>query len=171
MNNNNILRDEVILVANGVTESGHQAFIDKLRQQNSKELIRKLRELSADPDPVVRWKVADILLDLDFSGNLNEVLDVMINDPSEIVRGGICYRLRELPDLRSIQPLISVLQNDVSGTNRFWAADALGAIGSLKAIPALEYARDFDAGTDDEGRPISLPARRAIAEILSRNNH
>ena len=163
------IRDELLRMGNGESSSSErQIFIEKIRRMNLDSLTRELTAFLNDPDLGVQWEALNQLLDLDFPAHVDAAIK-MLKSESELIRGAICYKLRAMPDKRTLEALTDVLLNDSSGTNRFWAADALGSIGDLKALSSLERARDYDVGTDYEGRPISLSARMAVEEILSRN--
>lgn len=48
---------------------------------------------------------------------------------------------------------------------RWCAADGLGDLGDMRAIPALEWARDHDEAIDEFGESVRHHASQAIEKI------
>lgn len=83
-------------------------------------------------------------------------------------RAAIGEDLTLFPDARSTPPLINVLLHDPDPDLRYVAADSLGAIGTVAALDALEYAASHDDGEDYEMRRVADMAREAIIRIRTR---
>jgi hypothetical protein len=75
----------------------------------------------------------------------------------------------EFPDKCAVLKLCEIILNDDEPNVRYDAAEALTAIGDETAIPALEYVKEHDVGTDYEGRPVSDMAECTIQGIYKRS--
>jgi HEAT repeat protein len=72
--------------------------------------------------------------------------------------------LGKLRDQRALEPLLLALK-DENEVVRIAAADALGDLGDVHALSALEWARDHDAGCDEFGYTVCDTAEEAIVRI------
>ncbi len=86
-------------------------------------------------------------------------------------------RLPDIPQFRQNQVrnvgldlMVKLLLNDSDSDVRYQAAFFLGRIGDDRALPALEWAAQYDQGQDYEGDLVSARAKWALQEILSRKS-
>src|SRR5512135_3200201 len=108
-------------------------------KQDIRGLIRLLDHQKSD----ARWRAADAL------GTLGEVacdpLIRVLGFPRVHVRIGVIEALGEIKSPRSVEPLVHTLLTDQVSEVRWVAALALGEIGDIRAIPALQASlRDKD---------------------------
>lgn len=149
-------------------ERGERAHAISVLQSLDKEsTIESLLNLLRDADGDVRCDAAEALMRIDSKLGTEAVLPLLA-DPDADVRWHTCGLLYDFGDERAAQRLIEVLRNDPEGYVRFFAADALGKIGDLLAVPSLRHATQFDTGQDHEGRRVSEAAKEAIESILAR---
>ena len=119
--------------------------------------------LLADEDPDIRWCAADLLLDINPQAHLTHVAGLLLTDPDQYIRSGLCYRISEkAPFEATVEPLCHVLLNDSDSNARFWAALALGAIGDFRAVNALQQTLNDD-GLNYEGVPVSHVAKYSLS--------
>ena len=137
-----------------------------------------LLDLAADPMPAIRVAAATALADVDATG-AGETLIELLDDKAIIVRAAAADSLGRLKERKAIQPLSDAIA-DSSNYHRgssLWVrghyVEALGAIGSRDAIPALITCFD---DTDLEVGDAALESLRTIvgydfAEGRSRDEH
>jgi HEAT repeat protein len=97
-----------------------------------------------------------------------EVVLALLDDPDSSVRWYGCGLLYDAGDERAVAALVDRLQADPSPGVRVIAADALGRIGSLAAISALERAAERDHEVDPLGFTPAGSAREALGAIRRR---
>lgn len=96
------------------------------------------------------------------------MLDVLNNmHEAPEVRGMVAEQFTNLRDDRAIAPLIAAL-NDPSVEVRFWAAYALGQLGGVEAIPALERVATGDEAVRAPYGSVKNEAAEAITNIRVR---
>jgi hypothetical protein len=114
--------------------------IDALKNAHD---VRGLIHLLDHKEHDIQWRAADAL------GSLGEIscdpLLKILTFPRVNVRVGAIEALCEIKSPRSVEPLIQTLAKDKSNEVRWVAALALGAIGDIRALPALlDSLRDGD---------------------------
>jgi len=129
--------------------------------------IKSLLKLLRDADSDVRCDAAEGLMRIDSKLGTEAVLPLLA-DPDANVRWHTCGLIYDFGDQRATARLVEVLRNDPEGYVRLFAADALGRVGDLWAIPSLRDAEQFDTGQDHEGRRVSEVAKEAIETIQQR---
>ncbi|QTF92394.1 HEAT repeat domain-containing protein [Halomonas sp. BM-2019] len=93
----------------------------------------------------------------------------VVADPNETnhVRGAAVEALADLRE-DAARPVLRRSLVDPSAEVRYWAAFALGEIGSTEELTALAALADGDSGQAENGRMVSAEAAEAIARIESR---
>lgn len=89
-----------------------------------------------------------------------------INDPSPIVRSVACSSLREDGAGRVVAALVDRLNGDTDGQIRQIAANALGHMVAIEALPELHHAWVTDLEDDELGYTASGAAEDAITSIM-----
>jgi HEAT repeat protein len=103
-------------------------------------------------------------------GGWQEVVLAFLNDPAASVRYNCCGLLYDAGDDRAVSALTTRLTIDPDAGVRVIAADALGQIGSLAAVPFLVMAAERDDEEDRLGFTPAGSAREALAQILSQQD-
>lgn len=93
----------------------------------------------------------------------------VVANPNETnhVRGAAAEALADLRE-DAARPVLRHLLVDPSAEVRYWAAFALGEIGSVEELTALATLAGGDSGQAENGRMVSDEAAEAIARIESR---
>ncbi|HEY7152988.1 MAG TPA: HEAT repeat domain-containing protein [Gemmataceae bacterium] len=141
--------------------------ISVLQSLDREPTIESLLKLLRDADGDVRCDAAEALMRIDSKLGTEAVLPLLADLDAD-VRWHTCGLLYDFGDERVAPRLVEVLRNDPEGHVRFFAADALGKVGDLSAVPSLRHAAQFDTGQDYEGRRVSEAAKEAIESILVR---
>lgn len=146
--------------------------VDKLKNSSEKQsrtLIAEVSPLLNHSDPEIRCDAIELLLLCNPLKTISSILP-LLSDPVDFVRNCVCQELEfnEFYDQKVIDPLINCLLHDPFNDVRYRAAVLLGKIGDSKAIPALEWAIEFDKGENYEGDSISSRAKWALEEIQNR---
>lgn len=139
-----------------------------LGEMQSDATLSALAAKLKDPDPTVRARAAEILGHLQLDRALEYLLPQM-RDVNAETRDKVIEVLGHSLSNRVIEPLLSALRGDpraglVDTRLRIAAADALGQVGSDKAVPALIV--DMQTG-EQEVRPVAARALKRIASPLS----
>jgi len=100
-----------------------------------------------------------------------ELILPFLNDPDPEFRYDVCGLMHDFGDERVINPLIERMQNDADLQIRGIAAYALGGIGDLRAIPALENTINNDHEVDRLGYSPSFSAKNAIDKIYKKTQN
>lgn len=146
--------------------------IAKLRAFERQETMRELGELFAHENQDTVCDAARITMMLDSKQGTKAVVSLM-KHPSGTVRWCACSLFHDyasacdLGDGVVLKELVNALLADQKDNVRLMAADALGNIGDLAALPALQHAAENDKGEDWEGRTVADAARRAIERITT----
>jgi HEAT repeat protein len=120
-----------------------------------------------DSDVSIRCDAAEALVRIEAQTGVDLVIP-LLSDFDSSVRWHTCGLLHDFGDERAVKPLIKVLLEDSEGDVRLAAAYALEKIGDATALPALQWAQQYDQGADYEGRLVSEVAAEAIRGILAR---
>jgi hypothetical protein len=97
---------------------------------------------------------------------LEELLDDVTEDPD--VRGHAAEALAYLRVKESIGPLLGNLDDENLGV-RYWCVFALGQIGDLDTIPALERLAKSTRGESYEGHSVATEISDAMSAIRERH--
>jgi hypothetical protein len=89
-----------------------------------------------------------------------------INDPSPTVRFVTCICLQDYDDSRVVAALLERLKRDSDCQIRGVAANVLGQIGALEALPDLHHTCQTDLDRDELGYTASGQAEDAITSVL-----
>lgn len=127
-----------------------------------RETLDELVQSETDGEMLVY--VAEIIVASDSKDGAIRILPLLDNEESHL-RRHICGLLSNCRDLRTMQPLIAILQSDSSADVRVLAAFALGKIRDSRALPALRLVQSQDFETDFEGTSVSQEAMSAIHAI------
>jgi HEAT repeat protein len=103
----------------------------------------KLLGLIADTDPLVRLQAARIAGDLRLAGAAPKIIDVLANEPDQIVRAAQVDALGRLDEPSAVKPLIARLDDEVPAVVAE-AAEGLGNVGrkgNLDAPTTAELVR------------------------------
>jgi len=159
----NVRKELVRLVRSTDLAEAHQ-ILATLKSMPPRIISPQLVALLMDKDASVRWRAADLLLNVNGRANLRHVL-TLLNDRDPDVRASVCFRMAErAPSSIAVDPLCNALLHDRDSNVRFWAAHALGAYPNRKAIKALEQATS-DQGRNYEDVPVAHAARSSLAAI------
>jgi hypothetical protein len=78
----------------------------------------------------------------------------------------VCHLIARCGGTKQVQPqVIDILLRSPSTGTRVMAAHALGRIGDANAVPALQYAQEYDHDRDSGGWRVSIAATEAIEKI------
>ena len=128
---------------------------------------RLLERLRADPDLEVRRAAAYSLGLIGYAGAVAEMARVLgAADEPPPLRGMVAEALADIADPDAVAALLAALA-DPSPEVRYWAAYALGRLGSGAVIPQLERLAGDDSEVPGFGT-VSAEAARAIASIRAR---
>ncbi|MBY0450952.1 MAG: HEAT repeat domain-containing protein [Cyanobacteria bacterium] len=94
------------------------------------------------------------------SKTFDELIDELMNSPSEKVRYNAARVLGEMGEPEAVDPLIDVLKNDKNGSVRLYAARALGELGDIKATDPLIQSLCEDRNVD-----VRVRAARALGRL------
>ena len=150
--------------------------LEQLQQLDKAKILLVLLSLVSDQnyqDSEVRYRAIEAIASLAPRG-CSKLLFPFLNDPDWIVRIEVCGQLYNYGYIfhenfeEAILPLTEILRNDPEVSVRLIAAGALGKLGDKRAIPALQWSQEHDAGKDWEGRSVKHEATAAIEEILFR---
>lgn len=100
---------------------------------------------------------------------INCLLKALRGSDSVKVRSHAAEALGHTGDERAVDGLIGAL-TDRAATVRYWAAFALGEIGSHAALVPLRKLAREDHGVATNGEKVSKEARRAIARLENRGS-
>ena len=146
--------------------------IAEMRAAGADRLFPLLRPMLSDPDPAVRLVASEAVFFVD-ARRAHELTLPLLDDPESEIRWNTCNYLGSVGDEREIEPLIRLLQKDVSPQVRGSAAHALGCISrrseNATAIPALLAAMESDHEVDMHGHSASSCAATALDDILGTN--
>ncbi len=142
----------------------YTVVLDQIKQLEPSSTIASLCALLAYPDPGVRLRAAEVLLEFDAEQHLPPVLD-LLNDDAPFVRSALTCRLSEFGDARAVDALTALLLHEPDSTCRWYAVLALKHIGDVQAIPALNQAVQYDDGVNYEGTPIRQTAQAALTAL------
>ncbi len=137
----------------------------KLLQYDRDSLFEILRDI-LETEEKMRNVTTRAMMKIDENRALPLILP-LLDDPNPDVRWHICGLLSQCQDDKVFKPLTQRLQ-DLDPEVRSIATFALGKIGDESVLPALEWTKQNDEGTDFEGRPVSLLAEHSINEIIDR---
>jgi HEAT repeat protein len=93
----------------------------------------------------------------------------LLKDDDEVIRAGTCYiiGLLKLSELK--ETLEKNLTHDESPDVRYWAAEALGEIGTFDSLKFLQEL-DNDLGESERGEYVASAAHFAIEKIKEKFN-
>lgn len=139
--------------------------------QGKRAIVPLAEVLCTDVDAEVRKAAAYALGYLQDPRSF-DALSGALRDLSQppLVRGMAAEQLASFSKFAAIPPLIAAL-HDPSAEVRFWAAYALGAIGSVEALPDLEQLAATDTASVPGWWSIAREAREAIEHITARSEH
>ena len=120
--------------------------------------VKPLIDLLYDPDPVIREFSANTLGDLNADAATVHLIKLM-NDNNFRVRNSAIYALGKMKSEEALEPLIKVLNKPTGPGQRNFIYNALGGIGSDKAIDVLIK------GTEDSVWFVKNSAINALCEI------
>lgn len=103
-----------------------------------------------------------------FAPELSSALALQIlNDDFSQFHFDALYSLWKTQSPMGLSRAVELMATHSDSIVRMWCATYLGSCGTMKHIPALQYALN-DLGTDEEGREVCKVAAAAIQEILDR---
>lgn len=139
-------------------------IIPYLLRWNESTIITKLKPalFEADEDENLRRGVAYIIKALGGESEINDLIQVVKEDPDHETRSLAAETLGKIGDKKAISPLINTLRTDYNASPRRAAAWALGKIDAKKATPDL-LARAFDE--EDEYLEVRTAAIEALTKI------
>ena len=142
---------------------------ETLRKLDRRDVLAEIKTNMFNEDPEIRSLASELLLLLNEESEANEVIS-LLSDPVDFVRYNLIYYIIDYKYFPKIivEPLINTLLRDPDSEVRILSAIALGRIGDLRAVPALQKAKDNDFATDYEGETVSNVATKAIKEILDK---
>lgn len=125
----------------GCAWEGDAGAIDALAEMDSQAAVDHFAARLQDPEPAVRARAAEILGKMGLDRAVERLLP-QLRDADADVRVQAVAALGLARTDRVIEPLLAILRGDarggrVDGRLRAGAAQALGQIGSDKAVPAL----------------------------------
>jgi HEAT repeat protein len=141
--------------------------LQKLDRERLIDTLSSILSHQGHHNPEIRYRAAEVLVKVDPERGRRLILPYL-GSPDSVLRWLVCGLLSNHGDETATMPLVSVLRDDPEPRVRMLAAFALGKVGDERAIPALEWAREHDDGTDWEGRRVSDSAADAIEEISAR---
>ncbi len=156
----------------------HSGYVEKfelavknlrnLSDVNKQRATATIKTELLHPDPSRRCDAIELLLLIDPQKNL-ELVTPLLDDPLSFVRLCVCteFEFNEMYQIELLNPMIKLLLEDSDPDVRYNAAFILGRIGDDRALPALEWAVQYDKGQDYEEDLVSARANWAIQEILS----
>jgi HEAT repeat protein len=159
----------------------HSGYVEKfevavknlrdLSDENKQKATAIIKTTLSHPDPERRCDAIELLLLIDPKKNLELVIP-LLDDQISYVRLCVCteFEFNEMYSLELLDPMIKLLLNDSDSDVRYQAAFFLGRIGDERALPALEWAAQYDQGKDYEEDLVSARAKWALQEILSRKS-
>lgn len=161
------LRESVTKELMGLAWEGDESAAVVLGEMQSDATVTALAAKLKDPDPTARARAAEILGLLQMDRALEYLLPQM-RDVNADTRDIVIQVLGRSLSNRVIEPLLGALRGDprvglVDTRLRVAAAQALGKVGSDKAVPALIV--DLQTG-EPEVRPVAAQALKRIASPL-----
>ena len=138
--------------------------IQEMRAFGPHRLIPLLIGMLANSDAEVRCNAAQAILWIDDKQGIHHLLP-LFRDADSVVRWHVCGLMHDFGDERAVTFLMDCMKNDPDPQVRGTAAYALGAIGSLRAIPALTETLGNDHNVDRLGFTPSFCAEQALKAI------
>lgn len=150
------------------SDLGVEGVYNKLREFDETQLFKLLQEIVKSERR--EWMIAaHTMINLNHEKSI-PILIPLLRHPNREYRWEICGLLSLHRDERVIGPFMERLKDEDPGI-RHIAAFALGKVGDLKALPALEWTIQNDTGVDYEGRLVSEMAKMAIRQIKTRSEN
>jgi HEAT repeat protein len=152
---------ELLKVSNDSKERG--SILRELRDIGGDRVYESLLDLQDTIHGELRYEVLDVLTKVHPSRS-QYLLIKHLNDQDSDMRLVSSSLLLNVATVDILDALIRALNHpDVNVRTNI--VIVLGKLGDLRALPALQYARDHDAGKTDDGYTVRWLAERAIQNI------
>ncbi|MEM4237503.1 MAG: HEAT repeat domain-containing protein [Candidatus Nitrosocaldaceae archaeon] len=102
--------------------------------------IEYFKRLVRHEDYVVRTRAVCILADIGDEDVINDISNVFLNDPNDLVRHEAAFSLGQMGFKKGLEALSKAVENDKSMFVRHEAAIAIGVIGAEEGRKVLEKA-------------------------------
>jgi HEAT repeat protein len=109
-----------------------------------KDVGVKLLPLLKDPDSYIRTEAVESLGLLGYAEGVRDIVDLLQTDEDYLVRLCAAEALGNLNDRSAIPALIEAL-NDPNEGVRAYAADSIGLLGVVEALPILQQKIEFES--------------------------
>ncbi len=125
------------------TKSGERmAVLHDMEKEFESKNAEYFRKLLKHDDYVIRTRSTCILADIAGEDAVNDISEVLLNDPDGLVRHEAAFSLGQLGFRSAVPALAKAVKNDENPFVRHEAAVALGVIGSQDARDILKEALD-----------------------------
>lgn len=167
----NDIENGIFKLLNDLYHDPHRSWVEIIAQLGKVDrlsLVKIGRILLQDADPEKRRQGIEALMNIDPENNLNLIVPMLDDIDSEVRYLAMYYIKRRkelLQDKRIISLVIKSLFEDRSPAVRIEAAEALGECKTSEAKSALQWARDHDFESDDQGYSVSYVAGIALENL------
>ncbi len=115
-------------------------ILHEMEREFETENIEYFRKLLKHDDYVIRTRTVCILADIAGEDAVEDISDVLLNDPDGLVRHEAAFSLGQIGFRSAVSALAKAVKNDENPFVRHEAAVALGVIGSQDAREILNEA-------------------------------
>lgn len=112
----------------------------EMEKAYDKHNIDYFKRLVKHQDFVIRTRAVCILADIGGEEVIEDISDVLLNDPNELVRHEAAFSLGQMGLKKGLNALVRAAKSDPSMFVRHEAAIAIGVIGAEEGRKALEEA-------------------------------
>lgn len=144
------------------------AVLQQMEKEFESRNVGYFRKLLKHDDYVIRTRSVCILADIAGEDAVNDISDVLLNDPDGLVRHEAAFSLGQMGSRRAVPALAKAVKNDKNAFVRHEAAVALGVIGSQDARDTLSEALKDESEEVRESAVIALSNLDFVSQL--RNN-
>ena len=132
------------------------AVLQRMEKEFESKNVEYFRKLLKHNDYVIRTRTVCILADIAGEDAIDDISDVLLNDPDGLVRHEAAFSLGQMGFPNAVPALGKAVKNDENSFVRHEAAVALGVIGSQDARDILSEALNDGSEEVRESAVIAL---------------
>jgi FOG: HEAT repeat len=144
-------------------------LLEEMEDAYDNKLVEYFKGLLKHEDYTIRARAVCILVDIAGEDAVDDIIQVLLNDPNALVRHEAAYSLGQLGYAKAVDALIHAMLNDPNPFVRHESAIALGVIGSERAREALTKALNDESVEVRESALIALANLDYLAYTKSKS--
>ncbi|MEM3083961.1 MAG: HEAT repeat domain-containing protein [Nitrososphaerales archaeon] len=145
------------------------SILEEMEGEFERKNIEYFRKMLKHEDYVIRTRAVCILADIAGEDALDNISDVLLNDPDGLVRHEAAFSLGQMGFRKAIPALMKAVEIDDNPFVRHEAAVALGVIGSQEARDILNKALNDKSEEVRESAIIALSNLDYITQMKNSN--